>query len=321
MEEYYTNNKNYKIGRKCPITSATIYGLGLIKKGFDNNLWKVVSNIDGHKYWTKFSHKKQLSRLTSNLDNHTSNDNCNINLMKRSEFTDLINKSNYSVKYTLTNLKYVISDLIKLGYMSDLIPLTPIILNDNPTYYINHINDYMNDWNNYEWKNNKYIIFYVYLNNSSSAIIENYKIGTIFTFISFNEKKVLIDLLNKRLPNQCEWTTNNNDKIIIDYNVYDLSSIGYEKYYQLLSLNVKYPILAISITFNKNIIDIENIINNLTKNLTKIEISKSKYEFDKSNIEVIVQEFQLTRYYDVKETIVKYIKTLDTKKYTIDYFY
>jgi len=322
MEEYYTNNKNYKSERKCPKMSATIYGLGLVKKGLDNNLWKVVSNVNEHKYWivSKINHKYKLSRSVSNsVSDYDKNDKFNI--LKRSEFTDLINKSNYSIKYTITNLRYVISELTKLGYITEIIPLSPLSAENKNNYYINHINDYMNNWNGSNWNKNKYIIFYVYLNNTSTDIIEDYKIGSVFSFMTLNDKKILIDLLNKRLPNQCEWSGKNSDKLIIDYNYnYNVNDILSGKYYSELSLNIKYPLLSIYVSFNESI-NVDNIINNIKGILSKNEMNKLHYEYDKHNLEMIIEDFELSMYYNLEDSINNFVKQQFINKYAINYLY
>ena len=41
--------------RRSPTQSATLFRLGTVKKGNDNNLWKIIKTKNGVKRWQKIS--------------------------------------------------------------------------------------------------------------------------------------------------------------------------------------------------------------------------------------------------------------------------
>tara|TARA_B110000046_G_C12698653_1_gene275622 strand:- start:268 stop:573 length:306 start_codon:yes stop_codon:yes gene_type:complete len=49
------NNKSKRKDRKGPSESATKFKIGTIKKGNDNNMWKIVVNKKGIQRWVKLN--------------------------------------------------------------------------------------------------------------------------------------------------------------------------------------------------------------------------------------------------------------------------
>ena len=61
-----------KSGRKSPPVSATLYSVGTIKRGLDNNKWVIVKTSNGVKRWkkTKFGKKPANKKLYARAVKH-----------------------------------------------------------------------------------------------------------------------------------------------------------------------------------------------------------------------------------------------------------
>ena len=55
------------MNRPSPIESATLFKIGTIKKGNDNNLWIIVENKNGTKRWQKHKESNNIKISNDNI--------------------------------------------------------------------------------------------------------------------------------------------------------------------------------------------------------------------------------------------------------------
>ena len=255
-------NKKYKGNENSPL------GLGYcssaektetVMKGLDGNEWKVIETKNGYKRWIKLKKTDNFS-LENFYDIPKIIDSNDLDLIIKKESKNIINI------FKILN-DSIIPEIKKLNKYTNIVPIP---ISNNDIYWSDYPDSYLNNINsNTDWQDN-YIYFGVYL-DCNYKINKTKYISIMYSQLNLEEKKNLINIFYKYLPNNYEWNGNNNKIMMINLKKRKIKKININD----LKSNDNYPYLYIFIKLEKfdhinlNILEVEDI-NSLFKSLEKI---------------------------------------------------
>lgn len=282
-----------KTSRKSPSHSATLYKVGTKKTGNDGNTWVIVENKSGTKRWalhkklnskSKTKSKSQSKSKTLKKVKKTKTKSKSKNKPKRKSKAGKYSIIDfYDVKQlSLSQLETVINANSKAKYIynkikSKLIPLfekngknvgiVPVPLSSGGIYWSDYSWDYIEVKYNYDTSEGIVAITF-YMDKDGKNLNLEKGIYISYSFMSKDEKKEVINELNKSFDGYYEWTGKNTEIIQIHYNK--------GKYKTANVKNVKdddiYPrmIIYLNIKKYKTFDNAEEIYNTLEKALKKL---------------------------------------------------
>lgn len=225
--------------RQSPTESATLYKIGTKKTGNDGNIWIIAENIKGIKRWKLYKKKtapnpkpeslpepprtKKIS-VTSWFDIVNINDGDLKKVMNKNESTKNI--------YNLIT-KELMPELKKMDFATDIIPLP---LSEGGIYWSDYPSAFMDDHHDKGWVD-KFMYFVVYMNSKGNLIETSKNITVGFSSLTLDDKKKIVSLFQRVMPEYFDWDGNNMHSILISYSPHKKNKIDVAK----LKENDTYP--------------------------------------------------------------------------------
>jgi len=201
-----TDNKKKVIKKK----------LSKSKTNTDNKKKVAKKKVTKSKTKTKTKSKSKPKRKSKMKSNKklTALDFYDVKHVSNTVLNNIANKSSKDIKSTFKKLNALCEDIRKLNKHSHIVPLP---LSQGGIYWSDYAGDYMTSIYADEYWYENFMYFTVYMNVTGKEIDSNSLITGKFTDLSANEKRKIIDLLDKHLKNQYTWSGKNTDVIKISF--------------------------------------------------------------------------------------------------------